>query len=342
VASRALVVGVGAYDDDSGIQSYAAIAESARLYGELLASDPRFGPEGCRVLGPQEVRTSDGVMRALQEASAAGRGADDVLLVVYVGHGAYWHDVPGGQVHFAVGASRHNEPWTWLSSWYVYRAIRQSRAGFKVLISDCCYSNLLPHLGPDSGRPPGTLGTRHRGTCVLTAVREGVSQAGAEACPALPEPYSACTPFSGHLLKVLHVGIADQPEDLTLGAVRAGVVKEMADCDARHPGSGMLLNDASEAVPLFTNRAPGLRGGLRRPRSVDEWAGELQRTGLQRLEELLEEPALAGRVVARLRRDDRTHDLALRVNHEATARLVDPTAFIRYWGEAEPLMLENG
>ena len=34
-----------------------------------------------------------------QAADQAERG--DSLLVVYVGHGAYWADVPGAQVHFA-------------------------------------------------------------------------------------------------------------------------------------------------------------------------------------------------------------------------------------------------
>ncbi|MBW8800973.1 MAG: hypothetical protein JF597_47705, partial [Streptomyces sp.] len=125
MASRALVIGVGTYGEESGIQGYPTIEASARAYGAALARDPRWGAaERSPVLGPDEVQTADDVMCALQEAAAAGEGPEDTLLVVYVGHGAYWQDVPGGQVHFAVGSSRVSEPWTWLSAWYVYRAIR--------------------------------------------------------------------------------------------------------------------------------------------------------------------------------------------------------------------------
>ncbi|MER6154548.1 hypothetical protein ABT147_03285 [Streptomyces sp. NPDC001868] len=342
MASRALVVGVGAYDDDSGIHGYPTIEASARAYGEALARDPRWGAaERSPVLEPGRARTADGVMRALHEAAAAGEGPEDTLLVVYVGHGAYWQDVPGGQVHFAVGSSRINEPWTWLSAWYVYRAIRKSRAGLKVLIADCCYSSMLPHLGSESALP-GVLGTRYQGTCVLTAVGGNVHNAWAGACANLPAPLDGCTTFSGHLLNVLAQGMPDHPDDLTLGALRAGIDESMQECGV-HPTPRMLLNDASEAAPLFTNSAKGRRPRTRTPETVDEWVRELLLNGERNLPGLMSRPDLAGRVVVRLKAgDEQSRDLARRVDRRAGELLTNPVDFVLYWGEIEPAMLGGG
>jgi hypothetical protein len=342
MASRALVIGVGTYGEESGIQGYPTIEASARAYGAALARDPRWGAaDRSPVLKPDEVRTADDVMCALQEAAAAGEGPEDTLLVVYVGHGAFWQDVPGGQVHFAVGSSRVSEPWTWLSAWYVYRAIRKSRAGLKVLIADCCYSSMLPHLGSESALP-GALGTRSNGTCVLTAVGGSVHNAWAGACPNLPHPLDTCTPFSGHLLNVLGQGMPDHPEDLTLGALRAGIDEGMQECGVHH-APRMLLNDASEAAPLFTNHAKGRRPRTRALGTVDEWVRELLLNGERNLPDLMRRPDLAGRVVVRLQAgDEQSQDLARRVDRKAGELLAEPADFVSYWGEVEPAMLGGG
>lgn len=342
MASRALVIGVGTYDDDSGIDSHPTIEASARAYGAALARDPRWGAAAeSSVLEPERARTADGVMRALHEAAAAGEGPQDTLLVVYVGHGAYWQDVPGGQVHFAVGSSRVSEPWTWLSAWYVYRAIRKSKAGLKVLIADCCYSNLLPHLGTDSALP-GALGTRSQGTCVLTAVGGSVHNAWADACANLPRPLDTCTPFSGHLLNVLGQGMPDHPDDLTLGALRAGIDEGMQECGVHHTPR-MLLNDASEAAKLFTNHAKGRRPRVRTPESVDQWVRELHLNGDRTVPDLMSRPELAGRVVVQLKKgDEQSRALARRVDRKAAELLTNPADFVAYWAEIERAMLGGG
>lgn len=339
MASRALVIGVGAYDDGSEIDGYPTIEASARAYGAALAGDPRWGASArSTVLERHEVRTADSVMCALQEAAAAGEGAEDTLLVVYVGHGAYWQDVPGGQVHFAVGSSRKNEPWTWLSSWYVYRAIRKSKAGLKVLIADCCYSNILPHLGPESALP-GALGTRFQGTCVLTAVGGQIHNAWALACPNLPPPLDACTTFSGHLLNVLGRGVPDHHDDLTLGALRAGIDEGMQGC-GDHPAPRMLLNDASEAATLFTNYAKGRQSRTPTPATVGDWVRELLLNGERRLGELMKSPELAGGAVAQLRLgDEQSRVLARSVGRKAGELLSDPGEFVKYWDAFERVTL---
>lgn len=335
MASRALVIGVGTYDEGSDIVGYPTIEASAREYGAALALDPLWGASArSTVLERHEVRTADSVMRAIHEAATAAESTQDTLLVVYVGHGNYWPDVPGGQVHFALGSSRSNEPWTWLSAWYVYRAIRKSRAGLKILIADCCYSNILPSLGPASDLP-GALGTRSQGTCVLTAVSGQVHSAWAFACQNLPEPLDTCTPFSGHLLNVLGQGMPTHSDDLTLGALRAGIRAQMGDCGV-HPRPRMLLNDASESTPLFTNCAKGLQPRLPTPVTVVDWVSELLIDGERDLGELMSHPELAGGVAAQLRLgDDRSRELARRVCRKAGESLSDAGDFVKYWDRFE-------
>ncbi|MGW0708569.1 hypothetical protein ACWD4G_21900 [Streptomyces sp. NPDC002643] len=338
MASRALVIGVGRYDEDSEIPGYSTIEASAKAYGTVLGRDPRWeASAGPTVLKPDEVRTADSVMRALGKAVAAGEGAEDTLLVVYVGHGAYWPDVPGAQVHFAVGSSRANEPWTWLSAWCVYRAMRQSKAGLKVLIADCCYSNVLPQLGRESVLP-GALGTRFRGTCVLTAVGGSVHNAWAYACENLPEPLNTCTPFSGHLLNVLGQGMPEHFGDLTLGALRTGVEEDIRGCGAGvHHRPRMLLNDVPEATALFTNHAEQRRTQSRALVTADDWVRELRLNVERDLDDLMRSPELLGEVVAILSNadDEGSHELACRVDRKAGELLTTPADFVTYWGAVE-------
>jgi len=339
MTSQALVIGVGSYAPGSEIASYATIDASARAYGTVLAEDKRWGTHRTRVLEPHEDATSDGIMQAVQRAASAANSPQDTLLVVYVGHGAQWQDIPGQQVHFAVGTSRRNEPWTWLSSWYLYRAMRQSKAGLKVLVADCCYSNLLPALGP-VGTLPGTLGTSNKGTCVLTAVGGDTTDAWALACPSLPAPFDSCTPFSGHLLHTLRSGMTDQTGDLTLGAIRVGLEQDMIACGS-HPTPSMQLRDALVAKPLFTNRVKG-RTPRRAPETVADWTRELLlNRSVDDIHELLRSPKLAGQVVARLRnsKDEQSHEMARELDSGASEQLTDEREFVDYWTEVESAML---
>lgn len=341
MASRAVVIGPWDYAADSGITGYSWVRESARMYGKVLAADPMWGLENCRVLGEDEVRTADGVMAALEdEASRTTPG--DTFLVVYVGHGAHWGDIPGDQVHFSVSSSYKYKPWTWLSSWYVYRVIRQCRASLKVLIADCCYSNLLTHLGDtalgdDASALPGILGTLNAGTCVLTAVKTN-PHAEAQGCPELPEELSRCTPFSGHLLNVLQSGTTDYSKELTLGLLCEAVKKEMAHCPSRHDEPRMLLNDAREGRALFTNR---MDPALREPRpqlpvEPEMWVRTLLRDSNSGLGELLEDPRTAGDVVALLYKESDTagRRIAHDIDKQARERFAS-AEFARYWNKVE-------
>lgn len=337
MAFRAVVIGPARYAADSGIDSHPSIGASARMYGEVLAADGMWGPDCCRVLTEDEVQTADGVMRALQQA-ADETGPNDILLVVYAGHGQYWSDLPGAQVHFSVGSSHRDEPWTWLSSWYVYRVMRRARARLKVLIADCCYSNLLPQLGEEP-LLPGVLGELDEGTCVFTAVKN-LNFASADGCSSLPGDLAQCTPFSGHLLRILQNGTKDYNHQLTIGLLREAVKYEMERCPAaRHQVPRMSLNDARDGTPLFTNRMEPTRRDRvpQLPVAPEDWVRTLLLDRDDRLEELLKDERKTGDVVALLRtqHDEASQHLAKHIDIRANDAFTSPDAFARYWNQVE-------
>lgn len=331
MARRAVVIGPAEYGPDSGIPSYSWISASARTYAEVLAGDEMW--TSCRLVAGDELRTADGVMRAVQEV-ADETEPGDVFMAVYIGHGAHWRDLPGPQVHFSVESSRRDSPWTWLASWYLYRAMRKSRASLKVLIADCCYSNKLPQLGG----PSDVLDTLDEGSCVLTATKNEQHFADAEGCPALPAPLSQCTPFSGHLLNVLLRGTEDHNGQLTLGLVRDAVQEDMRRCATSHDVPNMTLNGARERIPLFTNRMdPALR---RRPPGhpvePEQWVETLMRQQDFDVSDLLRDPRRTGKVVATLyaRQSDGGRAIAHEINKQANERFA-PREFARYWNQVE-------
>jgi hypothetical protein len=337
VTSRAVVIGPGNYAPDSGILSHREIRNSALLYGEALARDARWGASRVEVLADDQLASIDGVMMAVQRSAGLTRPGD-TLLVIYVGHGDYWEDVPGAEMHFAVDSSRGREPHTWLNSWYVYRAIRRSEASLKVLVADCCSSNRLRNLGGRHGTLPGVLGQPgNSGTCVFTAVKN-VDRASAAACPELPDELAGCTPFSGHLLNLLRHGSEDDGDALTLGTLRDAVEGDMLRCGTEHDQPRMILNDAREEMELFTNQVNRSQPRRRRPirASAEDWVRDVKRPTEDDLNRLLADPHEAGRVVAILsgRPDANGQAIARLINDRADSQFLDPAAFATYWAEA--------
>lgn len=332
--SRAVVIGPWNYADPD-IPSHEEIRNSARKYAEVLASDPKWGENRVRSVTPQALSSINDVMTTVQRA-ADETTEGGTLLVIYVGHGARWRDVPGDQVHFAVESSRSREPHTWLSSWYVYRAIRMSKATLKVLIADCCYSNMLPDLGEggEGGSLPGVLGEEDQGTCVLAAAKNN-HEVPSEGCPQLrDEDLRACTPFSGHLINILRSGTKNHNNELTIGMIRDALRRDLAHCGT-HDKPKIRLNDARESTPLFTNRMPeSERYSPPSPVSAAEWAEVLKSESGIQLDQLFRDPRKAGEVVALLFGEPGSQRIALRVNERANQRFREPARFARYWAEA--------
>lgn len=341
MTSRAVVIGPWRYAEGSRLGSHEQIRNSATKYREVLAADPKWGADRIDVLtadpSAREVPpiSREDVMAAVEQAAAEARHGD-TLLVVYVGHGYSWPDIPDRDVHFAVESSYRDKPYSWLSSWYVYRAIRRSKATLKVLIADCCHSNELPRLGGGEGVPPGMLTESGRGSCVFMAdgLRDTVSPIG---CPRLEEPdLRECTPFSGHLLSVLRRGTTTHHDELTLGVIRDAVLEDMADCDA-HGIPDMVLRGGQESRPLFTNHMVPARRNARpsAPSSARDWAAVLKRDGDYRIDALFNtDLRMAGEVYALLSEDPEGHGIAASVNDYAVRCLREPSMFARYWSKA--------
>jgi hypothetical protein len=339
MTSRAVIIGAHRYAEGSGLEPHPEIGRSAHWYGEVLKDNSLWGADRVEVVPADQLETINGAMDAVQRAADQVK-AGETLMVVYIGHGAYWEDVPGSQVHFAVNSSRMAVPYTWLSSWYVYRAMQRSKASLKVLIADCCYSNFLPALGAEDGELRGVLNEKNQGTCVLTAVRK-MNLAPAEGCtnPKLPERFRQCTPFSGHLLDVLSKGTLSYRDTLSLGMIREAVRTEMAACN-RHPDlPRMILNDTTDEAPLFTNHMDRSQRDPEpdQPRSVGDWVERLlvKQEGEYELRRLFAEPETAGDVVVELLRrpGDAARRKGLYVNERASAHFTS-SLFADYWNKA--------
>lgn len=334
MADRALVIGVATYGEASGLDSHATIAESARRYGEVLGRD-FTGPNGCRVLTPDVVADRNLVMDALEQ-TAGETGPGDRLLVVYVGHGIQWSEKP--DVHLAVGTSVQGKSWTWLSSSDLYRIMRKARAQLKILIADCCYSDLLPSLGSEVSF--GGLGEADSGTCVLTALKSSASHlAAADGCPELDEQFSACTPFSGHLLQLLRTGTTTAADHLTIGQLRDAVGSSITSCATGHSAPNLKLNGASDSTPIFPNRMErGRRPRRADPQTPEDWITLLMHDRETWLPLLLNDEVRAGDVVRRLMsgHDPEREKLGRYISRRASRAYGDAAAFVRFVDRLRP------
>lgn len=346
MTDRALIIGSARYQEGSGIQSYDEIDASASLYRKVLTEKQGWDPETVTVFHQDQPRSVDVVMDVIQDAADAGREEDDdTLLVVYVGHGMHWPDVPGAQVHFAVGSSRLSMPHTWLSAWYVYHAIRSSWATRKTLIADCCFSNFLPNLGGAANRDAlntrlmAAMGAPPKGTCVLAATTGNEDYVSPAGCADMVSEFKNCTPFSGHLLRILSEGTNFGDDDLTLQVVRDALVTEMEHCGTQHAEPGMISTGSADRSVFRNHKQGAERVAEAQLHTVDDWVAFLGTRELRDFTRLLKDPATAGQVVARIlsRRGENTtaRANALRASRSADEQFRDPSVFAQYWDKAE-------
>jgi hypothetical protein len=334
MGNRALVIGAYTYpaaalQESTVLRPHDSIRISAEEYQKAIEDNDMWGPGSCGLLKNPR---SAGEVWSYLDACIEGLTASGILLVVYIGHGGYWKEVPGGSVHFALSSSVDKYPDTWLSTWYLYWRMRKAGADrLKVLIADCCYSNLMGALGgaanQTSKMPPP------RGTAVFTALGGAgstVDTADPDGCPDLDSKWADCTLFSGHFLKVLNEGVPGG-RYLTLGSLRDAVETAMTVCTTHGDHLPRLLtNDAREDQPLFanTNRSAREPRPLRGP---DDWVEALSKERGRDLEELLRSPRDAAIVQLRLGAVDTEiakHNVE-RISQQAEDKL-SATAFVRY------------
>ncbi|MFI6075364.1 caspase domain-containing protein [Actinoplanes sp. NPDC051343] len=156
-----------------------------------------FTPEHCEEV---EQRSFQQVLKAV---SRLGREATDTLLVYYCGH-AVLDDRDGDSLLLSLPESTSgNEPWSFLRVNDLKKAIESSRAKFRILVLDCCYSGTatLNRLGSAEDSELLARQAKMAGTYVLA------SSAANET--SLAPVGSTYTTFTGALIKLLVRGIPD-------------------------------------------------------------------------------------------------------------------------------------
>jgi hypothetical protein len=321
-----VVIGTAEYDHEDLQRSVlsSAVAASARKYYETLTSrDPFRAPDACVLL--EDPVSRDEVMGAVLSAADVACGPDDVLLVVFVGHGYAWPTLYSDELHFAVRRSEPERPWTWLQwrllAWAMRRDQRGPQAGLRVLVADCCYTSRLT-MGAGGGRTPTglPLADIDKGLAVFTPSQPTSTEVHAypKGCRSLGEPWSTFTAFSGHLLKVLHDGSSRSGEYMLLGEVRDALRKSMTDCpDHEHDVAGLLMLGPNEETPFIENAVPVDDRVRKTPVTFEEHIADLEAGRSLRMDRLVADPELAARLRLWLSgrpRDDVARAIAVRLD----------------------------
>ncbi|MEV1246913.1 caspase family protein [Nonomuraea sp. NPDC049750] len=203
--SRAVLIGVGGYDDP-GFPPVPAALNSLEAMRRVLTTPGLCGwpAEQVTVLG--DPRNAGQVARTLRELAREARG---VLLLYYVGHGKL---TVRGQLCLAVADSVADAPdYTGIAYSWLAQALRESPARTKITILDCCFSGqAIEALAADSIGGLADL-THVAGAYTLTATTRNQPAH----VPPLADQHGTLTSFTGQLLGLLREGIPDGPAYLT-------------------------------------------------------------------------------------------------------------------------------
>jgi hypothetical protein len=343
MASRAVIIGVAEYAHRrlNSPELRAAVGASADKYLGLLASrDPFQAPDACVLL--KNPGSRDQVMNAVLTAAEAANAPDDVLLVVYVGHGKAWQQLYSDELHFAVGSSDPEQPWTWLEwrllAWAMRRDQRGPDAGLRVLVADCCYTSRLTMGGANEPVRTGLpLIGADKGLAVFSPSRPTSAEVRTfpKGCRSLGEPWSGYTAFSGHFLKVLHDGSDRSGEHMMLGEVRDALRKSMKDCrdpDSHHDVPALEMQGPNDRTPFVENAVPMKDRVWKAPVTFEDHVADLEAGRSLQVDQVLGDPALA--VNLRNWLSARSRDEAARANvarlDAAVNEQASPECYARY------------
>ncbi|MFJ9847898.1 caspase family protein [Streptomyces sp. NPDC101150] len=238
--SRALIIGVGAYESLPGLPS---VANNVARLSELLTHADVWGlpEEHCVVLS--DPRSPVDVIDAVHAAAAEAR---DAFVVYFAGHGLL---SPEADLYLALPDS-HAER---LHHAVEYNRLRDvlvnvCTARSRVVVLDCCYSAraLEGHLGTPVDFADHT---RVDGTYLMTAC--------AETKTALAPPGEDYTAFTGELIKTLSEGVPAGSDPLDMDAVFWHVRKELIA--KNRPVPQQRARNAGHGITLVRNRWSGAR-----------------------------------------------------------------------------------
>ncbi|MEV6981268.1 caspase family protein [Sphaerisporangium sp. NPDC051017] len=203
--SRAVLIGVSTYRLLPGLPG---VDHNLADLRRVLADRELWGlpDEHCAVLDTDALAGVDAYARVADTLRAAGSAATEGLVVYYAGHGLLDPD-DGDELHLSLpGTDRHNFDHGTVPFTLIRRALKRSRARYKVVVLDCCYS------GQAHGRTlSGDAVVVIEGACVLTAT--------AATRKAWSDPGERGTAFTRRLVNLLGTGIEDGPRLLDMSTV---------------------------------------------------------------------------------------------------------------------------
>lgn len=231
--SRAVLIGTAAFDRLPGVPHTSNNLAAMR---DALVRHTGLPREHCaRVEDERDLAAIGGAVQA------AVKGADDLLLVYYSGHGLV--DSNGELFLTQPQSSAELLQWSAIPYAALERQIRYARAAVKVIILDCCYSGRA--IGGMSDEDGGILGKiQVTGSFTLTS-----SPANAES---LAPEGSRHTAFTGALLEVLEEGSEDAGEFLALRDVYRELLRRSRANGMPEPQ--LCVTHTAERLSLARNR----------------------------------------------------------------------------------------
>ncbi|MFD7613099.1 SAV_2336 N-terminal domain-related protein [Streptomyces sp. NPDC059828] len=233
--SNAVLVGVGAYQHLDPLPS---VLTGVHDLAALL-TDPAGGAFADQLT--TVLADPMGLEEILDAVGQAVESAQHTLLVYFAGHSLL--DPETGELMLAVGQTRAQDPYSALAYRHLRSLLLRSRARYKVVILDCCYSGraILSSLRPDD-------------TGIRTDIGTGfVMAASGAAGRALAPAGDQYTPFTGELIHVLRNGLAQGPELITAELLYREVTQRLQE--RGYPRPQAVSHDGAGMAPLALNRA---------------------------------------------------------------------------------------
>jgi DivIVA domain-containing protein len=231
--SRALLIGTAAYEHLPGVP---ASRNNLPALANALERHTGLPREHCtQLLDARDLATVG------REVEAAVKGATDLLLIYYSGHGLVASD---GLLHLALPqTSQQSVDWSGIPFKLLHHAIQVSRARTKVLILDCCFSGRATQLlGAEEGNILGQITAN--GAYTLTS-----SPANS---PSYAFDGDGHTAFTGALLNLLDNGIPSAGSLLTLKDLYLGLLHHAQAHGLPEPQR--LGTHTADMLPLAANR----------------------------------------------------------------------------------------
>ncbi|MEV4313574.1 caspase family protein [Actinocrispum sp. NPDC049592] len=245
--SRAIIIGVSSYQD-SAFPQIPAAANSLAGMRDILTDPQLCGWPEDRV---EVIANPVNPGRLAQRLRRIARDTRGVLLLYFVGHGTL---TPDGELCLALSDTDAGDAdLTGLEYAKIKGVFRDSPAGTKMAILDCCYSGRAIEALAATDDAQLADSTAVQGVYTLTA-----ADRTAHVVP-IERQATACTSFTAELLDLVRTGIPGGAERLTLRDLYGHLVTRLRARDLPRPNQ--RGTDTADRYPFTRNAAP-VEGGL--------------------------------------------------------------------------------